>query len=79
MARAVYEELMSNYSSMVKFTTEYHDLSFANVGAGLAVIIPEWDDFALVLTKDDLRHLRGLIDSVLAEIETRSQDHDSPE
>lgn len=51
--------------SRITFTTRSHELEVVDIGAGVAVIIPEWDGDALVLTKDDANRLRLLLQSVV--------------
>lgn len=50
----------------VKFISRYHELEFTDLGAGLCVLTPEWDDIALVLKRDDVERLKALCDVVLA-------------
>ncbi len=50
----------------VIFVTKFHELEFADIGAGLAVMAPEWDGMALVLTKQDVAKLKALCDVVMS-------------
>lgn len=57
---------MEKGPNMVMFTTDTHELEFVDCGAGLAVMAPEWDGMALVLTKADVLELKTLCEMVLA-------------
>lgn len=52
--------------STVKFITRYHELVLTDIGPGIAVTIPEWDDMALVLRREDVDSLKALCEVVLS-------------
>lgn len=66
MPKASVAKVRSQGPTNVQFSTEFHELEFADIGAGVAVLAPEWDGFALVLNKDDLGKLKALVDSVVS-------------
>jgi hypothetical protein len=52
--------------SRVVFETEYHELVFTEFGLGIAVLAPEWDGMALILTKADVEKLLTLCNVVVS-------------
>ena len=59
MAKGVVTKSVDVFST-VKFSTKFHQLEFVDCGAGLAVMAPEWEGMALVLTKEDTQKLQAL-------------------
>jgi hypothetical protein len=66
MPKSAVANVKDSSPSNVTFQTTYHLLSLTDMGAGLAVITPEWDGMALVLTKEDVRKLEALCKTVTA-------------
>ncbi len=60
------ESKLDDVFRRVKFTTKFHELEFIDCGPGIAVLAPEWEGMALVLTKADVLELKALIDAMVS-------------